>query len=303
MDMTRVLVLSGGDSDEREVSLRSGKAVAAALQDAGYDVVTAEARDAAASLSGVDVVFPALHGKGGEDGQIQKLLESRGLPFVGSDSVASELCFNKWNWRKLVSQYKVPISDGTIVTLENVHGQPLVGNPFVLKPFDGGSSIDTFVIRDPVSADWSKIESSFSRHPEMLVEALAPGTEITVTILNLAALPVIEIVPPAQGEYDYENKYNNDDTKLLCPPQHVGSDVQQSAQELALRIHKLCGCRDLSRSDMIVSPSGVITVLETNTMPGMTDHSLVPLAARTTGVSMTMLCDRLVKMALARAES
>jgi D-alanine-D-alanine ligase len=299
MDMTRVLVLSGGDSDEREVSLRSGKAVATALQGAGYDVVSADAREAESVLQDVDVIFPALHGLGGEDGQIQKLFEAHGLPFVGSDSAVSELCYDKWRWRELVSQNNVPIADGAVVSLDDVHQQPLINQPFVLKPFDGGSSIDTFIVRNPEDADWQQIETSFSRHPMMLIEALAPGIEITVGVLGDQALPVIEIVPPESGEFDYENKYNGA-TQELCPSLNIDHNIQQAAQELAAKVHHLCGCRDLSRTDMIVGEDGSLTVLETNTIPGLTEQSLFPKSAATAGLSMSQLCDQLVRMALSR---
>lgn len=299
MNMTRVLVLSGGDSDEREVSLRSGNAVAAALQTAGYDVLSAEARDVESSLTGVDVVFPALHGKGGEDGQIQRLLEDRNVVYVGSDSAVSELCFDKWRWRSLVGQHSVPLASGALVTIDDIHDQPLIKQPFVLKPFDGGSSIDTFIVRDPPDADWQQIELSFTRHPKMLIEALAPGIEITIGVLGETVLPVIEIVPPESGEFDYENKYNGA-TRELCPPENIDYHVQQAAQELAVKIHKLCGCRDMSRTDMIVADDNSLTVLETNTIPGLTEQSLLPKAAAAAGLSMSELCDQLVKLALKR---
>lgn len=298
--MTKVLVLYGGDSEERNVSLRSGKAVAAALQPHGYDVLTADARDIYTALEGVDVIFPALHGKGGEDGQIQKQFEIRQLAFVGSDSVASELCFDKWRWRQLVATENVPLAAGALVTLDDIQSQPLVQQPFVLKPFDGGSSIDTFIVRDPTNIDWQKIDDSFSRHPSMLVEALAPGIEITVGVLGDKALPVVEIVPPESGEFDYENKYNGA-TRELCPPENIDYNVQKAAQTLAVRIHQLCGCRDLSRTDMIVGADGSLTVLETNTIPGLTGQSLFPKAAAAAGMNMAELCDRLVRMALARS--
>jgi D-alanine-D-alanine ligase len=302
MDMTRVLVLSGGDSDEREVSLRSGTVVAAALQAAGYDVVTADARNAEDYLNTVDVVFPALHGRGGEDGQIQKLLEAHKLPFVGADSAVSELCFDKWRWRELVSQHGVPVAKGAIVSLDDIHGQPLIQSPFVLKPFDGGSSIDTFIVRKPEAVDWKQIEASFARHPQMLIEALASGTEITIGVLGEQTLPVTEIVPPESGEFDYENKYNGA-TQELCPPENIDSQVQQAVQALAAKVHRLCGCRDLSRTDMIVGEDGSLTVLETNTIPGLTEQSLFPKAAAAAGLNMSQLCDQLVQMALARTGS
>jgi D-alanine-D-alanine ligase len=300
--MTRVLVLSGGDSSEREVSLRSGKAVADGLQAAGCEVVSADAREAEASLQNVDVVFPALHGSGGEDGQIQSLLEAHNLPYVGSDSSVSALCFDKWQWRELVNQHNVPLPGGALVSASDVREHPLSKQPFVLKPFDGGSSIDTFIVREVNEADWQQIEASFVRHPKMLLEALVSGVEITVGVLGDKALPLVEIIPPESGEFDYENKYNGA-TRELCPPENVDPVVQQAAQVLAAQIHTICGCRDLSRTDMIVGADGSLTVLETNTIPGLTEQSLFPKAAAAAGLSMSQLCDQLVQMALTRASS
>ena len=300
--MTRVLVLSGGNSDEREVSLRSGAAVTTALRVAGYDVATMDSQATPSALPAVDVVFPALHGEGGEDGQIQRLLETHHLPFVGSDSKASELCFDKWRWRQLVGQHDIPLADGAIVNLKTLRDHPIAKLPFVLKPFNGGSSIDTFIERDPATTEWEPLEASFVRHSEMLIEALAAGTEITVGVLGEQALPVIEIVPPESGEFDYENKYNGA-TRELCPPENIDIHLQETAQAMAVKIHRICGCRDMSRTDMIVGADGSLTVLETNTIPGLTDQSLLPKAAAAAGLSMAELCDRLVQMALHRTDS
>jgi D-alanine-D-alanine ligase len=133
----------------------------------------------------------------------------------------------------------------------------------------------------------------------MLLEQLVEGVEIAVPVLDNHALPVIEIIPPSGGEFDYENKYNGA-SQELCPPQHVTQSVQHRAQQLAEKIHSLCGCRDYSRTDMIVRPDGSLTVLETNTIPGMTEQSLFPKAAAVAGLSMAELCTQLVELALSR---
>ena len=133
----------------------------------------------------------------------------------------------------------------------------------------------------------------------MLLEELVEGIEITVAVVGDQALPVIEIIPPEAGEFDYENKYNGR-SQELCPPEHVAEDIQAEARDLALRTHNLTGCRDFSRTDMILTPLGELWILETNTIPGMTDQSLLPKAAAAAGIPMPLLCDRLVQMALAR---
>lgn len=298
----RILVLSGGSSSEREVSLRSGASVANALSQAGhqtelFDPSEQELTDELARR--FDVAFPIIHGRGGEDGTLQDQLESIGLVYVGSGVAASELCFDKRRWRELMARHDVPIAEGIVVTSDTLRQQSLAQKPFVLKPFGGGSSIDTFILRDPAAAPRQAIAEAFGRHTELLLEQLIDGIEITVGVVGETALPVIEIVPPSNGEFDYQNKYNGQSAEL-CPPEHITAHTQYQAQQLAARIHNLCSCRDLSRTDMIVGGNGALTVLETNTLPGMTNESLLPKAAGVAGMTMPELCDRLVQLAVMR---
>lgn len=301
--MAKVIVLCGGDSDEREVSLRSGAAVAAALRTAGYDVAVCDpARqgpDYESALQSAGIVFPVLHGAGGEDGTIQSWLEERNIRYVGADAASSALCFDKWRTKQALITAGLPTPEGAIVTRDTFSASPLADAPFVLKPFDGGSSVDTAIIRDISKYDKAGVLKLFDRHPQMLLEQLITGTEITVPVLLGEALPVIEIVPPKDGEFDYENKYNGR-TQELCPAQSVSEDTQQQAQKLALRIHKLLGVRDMSRTDMMIDTVGSLWVLEVNTIPGMTDQSLLPKAAAVAGYPMPELCSRLVQAALKR---
>jgi D-alanine-D-alanine ligase len=298
--MANVIVLAGGTSDEREVSLRSGKAVAAALEKGGYKVTLSDPADGLnvmlPQLQKADVVFPVLHGAGGEDGTLQKFLEEHKLTYVGSDRWASATCFDKAGYTKLLKKHRIIVPATEEVTEKQFKDSPLSKKPFVLKPNDGGSSIDTFIIRDPANLDSSAIKQAFSRHDKMLLQELIQGVEITVAILGSQALPVIEIIPPAGGEFDYENKYNGQ-TRELCPPQHVSKENQQKAQALAKGIHDLTGCRDLSRTDIIITADNTLYVLETNTIPGLTEESLVPKAAAVSGISMLSLCAKLVMSA------
>jgi D-alanine-D-alanine ligase len=303
---TKIAVLSGGTSDEREVSLRSGAAVSAALQDAGYETVLLDPShpdaEFEAEINTCAAVFPALHGRGGEDGSIQAWLEARDIVFVGADSVVSQLCFDKWHYKQTLLGASVPTPAGELVDDAAFSASSLIRQPYVLKPFDGGSSVDTFIIRDPSQADRAAITAAFMRHPHMLLEQLIKGTEITVAVLGDEVLPVIEIVPPADGEFDYENKYNGR-TQELCPPQSVSQELQAQAQKLALQIHQQLKVRDLSRTDIMISQVGELFVLETNTIPGMTNQSLLPKAAAEAGYTMPQLTARLVESALARASS
>lgn len=304
--MIRISVLAGGQSDEREVSLRSGAAVRAALERSGYQVAQLDPQNLDTRLSrqlaGSDVVFPVLHGKGGEDGRLQQWLEDRQLAFIGADAAASELCFDKWRYKQKLLVADVYVPRGVRVKQTDLWQSELARVPFVLKPYDGGSSVDTFIVRDPADCDKDQLADAFSRHPEMLLEELIEGSEITVGVLGDRVLPVIEIIPPVGGEFDYNNKYNGRSAEL-CPPQHISPAAQAAARDLALRIHHLCGVRDMSRTDMIVAPSGKLYVLETNTIPGLTDQSLLPKAAAQAGYDMPALCRTLVEFGLARKES
>lgn len=189
---------------------------------------------------------------------------------------------------------------GEIVSLKAYSAHPLAKNPHILKPIDGGSSVDTFVIRDVSTANKSAITKAFERHETLLLEELIVGTEVTVGVLGNEALPIIEIIPPQNEEFDYENKYNGK-TQELIPAVHVSLEDQHAVQELALRAHAIAGCRDFSRSDFIISTDGRFYLLETNTIPGMTNQSLFPKMAAASGMDMPALCDRLVSFALSRA--
>jgi D-alanine-D-alanine ligase len=292
--MSSILVICGGTSAERDVSLRSGAAVMAALQQAGHAVTSFDSAENLPDrlFKTPDVVFPLLHGAGGEDGVLQARLEALNVPYVGSDSRASALCFDKWTYKRLL-QDSFTLPEGELVTATSFAASPLRKHPFVLKPHDGGSSVDTFIVRDPDSFT----AEPFATHERMLLERLVEGQELTVGILGDTPLPVIEIIPPQDGEFDYDNKYNGRTTEL-CPPLHIDSAIQAEAQHVALEAHRRTGCRHLSRSDFMVDKNGTLYLLETNTIPGMTNESLLPKMAATAGMDMPELCDKLVRMAL-----
>ncbi len=298
--MTKVIVLAGGKSNEREVSLRSGAAVAEALKKSGHDVQILDPADGLDALlpklKAADIVFPALHGAGGEDGTLQKFLEDNGIRYVGSDRWASALCFDKARYTELLAQHNILVPKTELVNLHEFQASDLSKKPFVLKPNSGGSSIDTFIVRDLASTDDAAIRETFSRHKKLLLQELVEGDEITVAMLGDEPLPAIEIIPPEGGEFDYENKYNGQ-TQELCPPKHVDLTAQKNAQSLAKKIHELTGCRDMSRTDIIVTDNGLQYVLETNTIPGLTSESLLPKAAAAKGYKMPILCMRLTHKA------
>jgi D-alanine-D-alanine ligase len=295
---TVVAVIAGGISPEREISLRSGRSVEQALHTAGYTTLYIDYTHPT-DIKNVtaDVFFPVLHGTGGEDGDFAVACEQYGYKHVGSDQAASKLCFNKPEYLTKIAQHGFLTPQGQDVDELAFESSVLSTQPFVLKPGDGGSSIDTFIIRDPSSIPRAEIYEAFQRHPTLLLEPLIDGIELTVGVLDDEALSVIEIVPPLDGEFDYENKYNGK-TQELCPPQNISVSTQLQAQQIAKEIHTVTGCRHYSRTDMILQPDGKLIVLETNTLPGMTSESLFPKAAAQAGMPFPVLVDRLVTLAL-----
>lgn len=287
----KILVLGGGDSPEREVSLRSAKSVAEAARQAGFEVQESDPKDGLTVLNSATkdtLVFPILHGKNGEDGVLQKQLETRHLPFLGSDSSSSEACFDKWITRQKLEKVGLPMPKAALITKENYKNEPLAKTPHVLKINHGGSSIGTLIVRDVPNLNPAAIEALFDMENEAVLEQLIEGTEITVPILGSKALPVIEIRPPVNGEFDYENKYN-DQSAEICPPESVSQDLQNKAQELAKKVHKVMGCRHLSRVDIMIDIADNLYVLEINTMPGMTGQSLYPKSVAVAGIDMPSL--------------
>lgn len=299
MSKPTVLVIGGGPSEERVISSLSSKAVFGALESQGYQV---EYYDWDGSrqwlndnLSRFDVVLPILHGAGGEDGIIQKILEDAKAVYLGSNSEVSALCFDKTRSLQKMLDLGITIPEGQIVTHEQYKAHPLYNVPHVLKPYDGGSSIDTYILSDPKDRPEELIEQSFTKHPKMLIEQFIEGVEITVPILDGELMPIIEICPPKNGTFDYINKYNGA-TIELCPARHLTLEQQNIANDWALKIYRSFGCRHLARIDMIVAEDDIY-VLEVNTLPGMTDKSLYPKSPAAIGIDFKALVVRLVELA------
>lgn len=293
-----ILVLGGGDSPERDVSLRSAKAVAKAAREAGFEVWEA---DPANSLSTPDkipketIVFPILHGAGGEDGTLQKELEKHSLPYLGSDSGSSERCFDKWHTLQELKAAGIQTPKGVLVTKASYPNEQLSTRPHVLKIVHGGSSIGTLVVRDHSQLRLEQVNKIFEMENQAVLEELINGIEITIPVLDQASLPPIEVVPPQGGEFDYQNKYSGA-SQEFCPPPSLTEEQIKSAQLLAEKIHKTMNCRHLSRTDTIMRPDGTFVALEINTIPGLTDQSLFPKAASVAGLSMPQLVRCFVEM-------
>lgn len=308
----RIAVLAGGTSDEREISLASGKNVVHALTEAGYGSV--ELIDPAAPTflehmtgDGWDAAFIALHGIGGEDGRIQHVLEFLGIPYTASSPLASGIAMDKDLSKLLYRRAGLPVAPS--VTFGHADMPPLeeivavVGEQSFVKPVVNGSSYGISLAKDP-SELANAIEVAFEHGEKVMVEKRVFGTECSVAAVGdgetLRALPVVEILVPEQSEfYDLEVKYA-DPKDLHRIPACLPENVYTRVQEIACRAHEALGLYGISRTDVIVTEDGPV-ILETNNIPGMTPESLVPDEARHAGIPFSELCAELVDLALKRA--
>jgi D-alanine-D-alanine ligase len=293
-----VTVMLGGPSAEREVSLRSGSAVAGALRSIGFDVFELDPRDASWQLpEGTDVVFLALHGTYGEDGTVQARLEQLGVPYTGSDAEASRIAFDKVLTKQRCLDAGVPTGRFIVFDSATAHWPRAWNPPVVLKPVRQGSSVGLqFVDR---VADWSKALAEALRYDsEVLMEERVIGRETTVGILGDEILPLVE-VRPRQGSYDYTNKYTPGMTEYFCPAPFDAA-VTRKIQDAGYAAFRAVGARDYGRVDVMVRADGEPVVLEVNTLPGMTETSLLPKAAGAAGLTYEDLCRRMIDLALRR---
>lgn len=305
--MSRVLVLGGGPDREREVSLNSSRAIARALEAAGhevrYEVIGRITGEELAALPG-DVVFPALHGAFGEGGALQEMLERCGRPYVGSGPHAARLAMDKMGTKLAASTMGVPTALAAVVN--RVDPELPMPLPVVLKPVHDGSSVGLHLCRDRGEYEQARaaVDGDIDANPgrAYMVERLVEGRELTQGLVvgddgEFVALPTIEIVPAA-GAYDYDAKYLRNDTRYLLDPP-LPDDVAASIKSWSVALARAIGVRHLCRIDFLLERSDRPWLLEVNTMPGFTDHSLLPMGARAAGWEMPALCDRLVRAALA----
>lgn len=296
----RVGVFSGGDSSEREISLRSGKAVLKGLLGAGFKARPFDPRHRSRIqkfLSQVDLAFIALHGKGGEDGSIQRLLEKARVPYVGSDPGGSQRAFDKVEAKKIFDRAGIPTPPWKTFHRKDWRRMEKFPTPFFVKPVANGSSIGVFLVED-FARSAEEIMHAFERYAALLVEKRIEGREFTVGILGKRTLPVIEL-RPKKVFYDYHSKYTPGMTEYLVPAP-IPHSWRRKFQTLALQVHRVLGLRDFSRVDLMADSEGRPFVLEANTIPGFTELSLLPKAARQAGISFEDLCGQLVRMAWRR---
>lgn len=286
----KITVLQGGPSTEREVSLRSGTAVANGLTEAGYDVTQVTVEGEKIDLSEpADLIFVCLHGTFGEDGQLQHILKKTGVPFTGSSEEASRNAFDKVVSKAVFIENGLPTPQSQLVSRADELTLPL---PVAVKPPCQGSSVGVTLVSDRSQLDLA-IDEALKYGDRALVERFITGRELTVGILDGKALPIIEI-RPKHGFYDYENKYTPGATEHLCPAP-LDAETTSRVQSVALRAHQALKCGVYSRVDVMLAEDGQPYLLEINTVPGMTSTSLLPDAAKAAGMTFSQLCSRIVE--------
>lgn len=302
----RVALLAGGTSGERQISLASGAGAKAALERAGFPVETfdpAERGDLIRLLEGeFDVAFLCLHGRGGEDGAMQGFLEVAGIPYIGPGVWSSATAMEKHLSKVFYVADGIPTPEsvtlfaGAPYDLDAIIGQ--LGEHVAIKPSGEGSALGVTIAQDLATIERGLAEA-FKLGDEVLIERFVKGTELTVAVIgndDPVALPIIEIVPQ-NSFYDFESKYAPGGSKHICPAP-LPEDLTARVQDLAVRAHRALGCRGVSRSDLILDEQGQPWVLETNTIPGMTETSLLPDAGRAAGMEFPELCAKLIEFAL-----
>ncbi|GKV94702.1 D-alanine--D-alanine ligase [Pectobacterium aroidearum] len=302
----KVAVLLGGTSAEREVSLLSGQAVLAGLKEAGINAHAVDTRDVSVTTlkeEGFTKIFIALHGRGGEDGTLQGVLEFLGLPYTGSGVMASALTMDKLRTKQVWQAVGLPVSP--YVALDRRQYSEMAANallatfthlglPLIVKPSREGSSVGMSKV-NTLSELPAALEEAFRHDDDILVEKWLSGPEYTVAILGDEVLPSIRI-QPAGTFYDYEAKYLSDDTQYFCPS-GLPDEKEQELAGLAMAAYRAVGCSGWGRVDFMLDSDGAFYLLEVNTSPGMTSHSLVPMAARQRGLTFSQLVVKILELA------
>lgn len=309
-----VLVLAGGLSHERDVSLHSGRRVATALRDAGHEVVEADVSSELVGLLSSRpelVAFPLLHGETGEDGSLREVLALLQTPFVGTPAAACRIAFDKSICTTVIADAGMPtpaqialphdiFRELGAAALVTALGDQL-GFPLMVKPARGGSALGCTKVTSAAELPAAMV-AAYAYGPVAVVETFIQGTEVTVAVIDRGegpeALPAVEIRPES-GVYDYTARYTAGQTRFLCPAE-VPDSVARACAELALQVHRTLGLADLSRTDMMIDREGTPVFIETNVAPGMTETSAVPIALETAGHSMPEACSDLVAAALRR---
>src|SRR5438270_1041201 len=297
----KIAVLMGGPGSERAVSLATGKGVTKALRSIGATVTEVDVKGADFQLpADTELAFIALHGTFGEDGQVQQILEDRGIPYTGEGVAESELAFNKIRSKEAFRQHNVATPYWQIITSGQRPAMPI---PFVIKAPRQGSTVGVHIIRNERDVD-AAIADASTYDRELLVEKFCAGRELTVGILGDQVLPILEIIPKG-GFYNFNNKYPflnpnaGGAAEHVCPAR-IDPDKTEEIQQLALRAFRALGLKVYARVDVLLPEDGEANVLEANTIPGMTEASLLPEAAAAAGISYPELCRRIIELSAKR---
>ena len=295
----KIGVLAGGASNEREISLKSGNAVLSALKKKGLNVHLIDVDPSSFHLdvevSRIDVAFIALHGEFGEDGTVQNMLDEKGVAYTGSGPGSSRSALDKIASKKVFIEAGLLVPGYDVVDKNDDIDYTGIGLPCVIKPQYEGSSIGLTVVNDPEEIP-AAIERAFRCGERIMIEDFIPGREITVGILGDMPLEVIEIKPDG-GVYDFKAKYQSSITEYIVPAE-LEENVAVKAKEAALKAHQALGCKGLSRADFRLGSNGDIFILEVNTIPGMTEKSLLPMAAKACGIEFGDLCVKILENAI-----
>lgn len=293
----KIAVLMGGPGSERDVSLATGRGVVKALRSLGSEVTEVDVKGADFELPpGIELAFLTIHGTFGEDGQLQQILEDRGVPYTGENVEGSALAFDKIRSKEMFRLHDVPTPHWQTI---NVGQRPTIPIPVVIKAPRQGSTVGVHIIRNEREID-AAIADASTYDRELLVEKFIPGRELTIGILGDQVLPIIEIIPKG-GFYDFTNKYPflnpsaGGAAEHVCPAK-IDRDKTEEIQQLALRAFRALGLKVYARVDVLLPEDGAATVLEANTIPGMTEASLLPEAAAVAGISYPELCARIIEL-------
>ena len=300
----RIAVLMGGPGSEREVSLATGRGVAKALRSLGAEVVEIDVRNENFELpSDVDLAFVTIHGTFGEDGQVQRILERRGIAYTGEGVEESQTAFDKIRSKEKFREHGVTTPRWEVIHPGN---RPTIPPPIVVKPPREGSTVGVVIVKNEDEIE-SAISESAKYGRELLIEEFVPGRELTIGILGDQALPIIEIIPKG-GFYDFTNKHPflnpqaGGGAEHVCPA-NLDAEKTKEIQELALRAFRAAGPQVYGRVDVILSESGEPFILEINNIPGMTEASLLPEAAAAAGITYPELCAHIIALSRGRTES
>ena len=288
----KIAVLMGGPGSERQVSLASGQAVLKALLGLGLDATGVDVTGTTIDLpAGTDLAFNLIHGTFGEDGQLQEQLEQLGVPYTGAGVASSRRAFDKNLAKAAFTAAGVPTPRAEIVDVSAGPKLPSILAPFVVKPPREGSSVGVTIVKDPAKADAAMADAAKFGN-DILVEEFVDGMELTVAILDDRALPIVHIIPP-EGEYDFSSKYpwlsGAKGSQYVCPAD-LDAETTRRVQEAALAAHRSLGIEIYSRVDVLLDSNGRPFVLEANTIPGMTETSLLPKSAAAAGIPFPQLC-------------